>query len=227
MAKKEVIAVLGLGLFGSSLARTLAGNNKEVIAVDTQLDAVEAIADEVSFAVQGDFSKYETLSEAGVGEADIAIIASASHFDTTILSVLNLQRLKVPVIIAKTRKAEYKKVLLKLGVDRVIIPEVDMGIRIANELSDDSVLDLIQLDEESHIVEFTARSQWIGKTISEIDFRTKYHLNLIAMRDRSVEGFDISISPDYVVEKGDLFVGLTSNSEAKKLLEPEEPGRDK
>lgn len=217
--KKEVIAVLGLGLFGSSLARTLAENNKQVIAIDKEMELVEAIAGDLDLAVQGDFTKYDVLKEAGVGEAEIAIIASSSHFDNTITALLALQKLQVPTIIAKTRKEEYKKVLLKLGVDRVVLPETDMGQRIGNELTNDSVLDLIQLDESSHIVEFTVRKQWIGKTIEEIDFRNRYGLNLIAIKSRIEDGFDVNIDPNFVIEENDLFVGLTNSNESKNLLE--------
>ncbi|MGF3066414.1 potassium channel family protein [Facklamia sp. P12945] len=219
--KKEITAVLGLGLFGTSLAKTLAENHKQVIVIDRDMELVEAIASKVEVAVQGDFTKYEVLKEAGVGEAQMAIIASSSKFDNTITTLLSLQKLEVPTIIAKTRKEEYKEVLLKLGVDRVILPETDMGIRIGNELTNDSVLDLIQLDAQSHIVEFTARKNWIGKTIEEINFRSRYDINLIAIKSRIEEGFDINVNPDFIIEESDLFVGLTNTNNAKVLLEKE------
>ncbi|MBG9981264.1 TrkA family potassium uptake protein [Facklamia sp. DSM 111018] len=217
---KEIIAVLGLGLFGTALARTLAENHQQVIAIDREMELVEAIADDVDFAVQGDFTKYEVLAEAGVGEADIAIIASSAKFDNTITTLIALQKLNIPMIIAKTRKAEYKEILLKLGVDRVILPEADMGVRFGNELTSDSVLDLIQLDESSHIVEFSARKHWIGKTIEEVDFRKNYDINLIAVKNRKMEGFNVNIEPHLKIEEGNLFVGLTHSNEAKYLLEP-------
>ena len=132
-----------------------------------------------------------------------------------------LQRLNVPKIVAKTRKEEYKQVLLKLGVDKVILPEADMGVWIGNELSSDTdtVLDLIELDSKSHIVEFTAREKWVGKSISEIDFRSQYHMNLIAIRSVGADSFDVTLQPDYRFQTGDLIVGLTNNLEAKHLLE--------
>ncbi|MGX7108956.1 potassium channel family protein [Facklamia miroungae] len=219
--KKEIIAVLGLGLFGTSLAKTLADNHKQVIVIDRDMELVEAIASQVEVAVQGDFTKYEVLKEAGVGEAKMAIIASSSKFDNTITTLLSLQKLRIPIIIAKTRKEEYKEVLLKLGVDRVILPETDMGVRIGNELTNDSVLDLIQLDSQSHIVEFTARKSWIGKTIEEINFRGQYDINLIAIKSRIEEGFDVNVNPSFIIEESDLFVGLTNSNEAKMLLEKE------
>lgn len=218
---KEIYTVLGLGLFGTSLARTLARNGKDVIAIDSNMELVENIVEEVSYAVQGDFSKFETLAEAGVGESSTVIIASSARFENTISTILSLQRLNVPKIVAKTRKEEYKQVLLKLGVDKVILPEADMGVWIGNELSSgtDTVLDLIELDSKSHIVEFTAREKWVGKTISEIDFRSHYHMNLIAIRSVGADSFDVTLQPDYRFQIGDLIVGLTNNLEAKNLLE--------
>lgn len=218
---KEIYTVLGLGLFGTSLARTLARNGKDVIAIDSNMELVENIVEEVSYAVQGDFSKFETLAEAGVGESSTVIIASSARFENTISTILSLQRLNVPKIVAKTRKEEYKQVLLKLGVDKVILPEADMGVWIGNELSSgtDTVLDLIELDSKSHIVEFTAREKWVGKSISEIDFRSQYHMNLIAIRSVGADSFDVTLQPDYRFQTGDLIVGLTNNLEAKNLLE--------
>ena len=218
---KEIYTVLGLGLFGTSLARTLARNGKDVIAIDSNMELVENIVEEVSYAVQGDFSKFETLAEAGVGESSTVIIASSARFENTISTILSLQRLNVPKIVAKTRKEEYKQVLLKLGVDKVILPEADMGVWIGNELSSgtDTVLDLIELDSKSHIVEFTAREKWVGKSISEIDFRSQYHMNLIAIRSVGADSFDVTLQPDYRFQIGDLIVGLTNNLEAKNLLE--------
>lgn len=218
---KEIYTVLGLGLFGTSLARTLARNGKDVIAIDSNMELVENIVEEVSYAVQGDFSKFETLAEAGVGESSTVIIASSARFENTISTILSLQRLNVPRIVAKTRKEEYKQVLLKLGVDKVILPEADMGVWIGNELSSDTdtVLDLIELDSKSHIVEFTSREKWVGKSISEIDFRSQYHMNLIAIRSVGADSFDVTLQPDYRFQTGDLIVGLTNNLEAKNLLE--------
>lgn len=220
MVKKEIYTVLGLGLFGTSLARTLARNGNEVIAIDSNMDLVENIMEEVSYAVQGDFTKYETLAEAGVGESSTVIIASSARFENTVLTILGLQCLNVPKIVAKTRKEEYKQVLLKLGVDRVILPEADMGVWIGNDLStgSDTVLDLIELDEESHIVEFTARNKWVGKALGDIDFRQQYHLNLIAIRPAGSQNFDVTLQPDYHLQSGDLIVGLTNNKEAKDAL---------
>lgn len=215
--KKKVIAVLGLGLFGSSLARTLAENGQEVIAIDREMEWVENLADHVAYAVQGDFSKYEVLKEGGVGSADVVVIAS-SKFENSIMTLLALQKLEVPQIIAKTRQAEYRKVLLKLGVDQVILPEADMGVRFANELTNGSVLDLIQLDNANQMVEFTAHGKWVGKTIDQVNFRQEYSLNLLAIKSQGQDEFKVDIDPNYQIQDKDTFIGLTNNQEVRQIL---------
>lgn len=215
--KKKVIAVLGLGLFGTSLARTLAENGQEVIAIDRDMEWVENIADQVAYAVQGDFSKYDVLKEAGVGSCDMAVIAS-SKFENSILTLLALQKLEVPQIIAKTRQAAYRPLLLKLGVDQVILPEADMGIRFANELTNGSVLDLIHLDHANQMIEFTARADWVGRTIDQVDFRQKYSLNLIAFKSQDQETFKVEIDPQYRIQDKDTFIGLTNNQKIHQII---------
>lgn len=113
--KKTIIGVLGLGLFGTSIARTLSKNNVDVIAMDKNMDHIEEVVEEISLGVQGDFTRLDQLSEAGFADCDEVVIASAEKLEDSILAILNLKKLGVPKITVKTKNFEYQEVLMKVG----------------------------------------------------------------------------------------------------------------
>lgn len=212
------IGVLGLGLFGTSVARTLAENNIDVIAIDKNMDHVDEVVDEVALAVQGDFTKLEQLTEAGFGECDEVVIAASEKLENSILAILNLISLEVPKITVKTKNVQYREVLLKVGATRVILPEVEMGTQVATMLANPTAHELIQLDSRYNIIEFPYRESWIGETIIEMDFRNEYDTNIIAIQTANSNEFTIEFSPQYVITEGDIFIGVTTDSGMKKLL---------
>lgn len=214
----STIGVLGLGLFGSSVARTLAANNVDVIAIDKNMDHVEEVLDEVAVVVQGDFTKIDHLIEAGFGDCDEAVIATAEKLEDSIIAILNLKKLGIDRITVKTKNQEYQEVLLKVGATRVILPEVEMGKQIAITLANPTVHELIKLDDRYNVVEFPCHPSWVGKTIMDIDFRTQYQTNIIAIRSAKTHEFTIEFGPDYVVSAGDLFLGVTTDTAVKDLV---------
>lgn len=216
--KNRTIGVLGLGLFGTSVARTLAQNNVDVIAMDINMDHVEEVAEDVAVAVQGDFTKLDQLIDAGVGDCDEVVIASTSRLENAILAILNLQKLRIPKITVKTKNKEYREVLLKVGATRVILPEVEMGVQVANMLSNPTVHELLSLDNRYNIIEFPCNNRWVGKTIVDIDFRNIYDTNIIAVQPAQSNEFTIEFGPHYTVTEGDIFIGVTTDQGMQKLL---------
>jgi trk system potassium uptake protein len=216
---KKTVAVLGLGLFGSAVARTLAQNGADVIALDSNMDHVEEVLDCVYHAIQADFTKIDQLRETGVEEADVAIVATGEKLEITILGIMNLKKLGIKEVIVKTKNVSYKEVLLKVGATRVILPEVEMGIRLANEITSTSVLDAFELDEKYHLVELNVMSEWIGKTINQLDLRNEHGLNIIAWKSHKDDNFNPTISPDYTVEEGDIFLVFSENQKINHSLD--------
>lgn len=216
--KQLTIGILGLGLFGTSVARTLSENNVDVIAMEKNMDRLEEIIDEISLGVQGDFTRLEQLREAGFGACDEVIIASTGKLEDSILAILNLNKLKVPRITVKTRNADYKEVLLKVGATRVILPEIEMGYQVGTMLANPSVHELIQLDSKYNIVEFLAQEAWVGQTIESIDFRHSFALNIIAVQHKNTESFTIKFKPESLIQSGDLFIGITTDEGMRKLV---------
>lgn len=216
--KRKTIGVLGLGLFGSSVAKTLAENEIDVIAMDTNMDHVEEVVDLVDVAIQGDFTKLNQLQDAGFADCDEVVIASAEKLENTILAVLNLKKLNIPLITAKTKSEDYREVLEMVGATRVILPEIEMGVQMGTMLSNPIVSELVKLDNRYNVIEFQCQEAWLGKTIVEIDFRNNYNTNIIAIRPKKTDEFDIEFGPDYVVTKGDIFLGITTDEGMKELM---------
>ena len=215
----KTIAVLGLGLFGSAVARNLAQSGVEVIAVDLNMDHVDEVLDCVYHAVQADFTKIDQLKAAGVESADIAIVATGEKLEVTILGIMNLKKLGIQEVIVKTKNISYKEVLLKVGATRVILPEVEMGIRLANELSATSVLDSFELDEKYHLVEINVMESWIGKSINELDLRNIHGMNIIAMKTQKSDNYNPQVDPEYIVKEGDIFLLFSENKAVNHSLE--------
>ncbi len=217
--KNNTIGILGLGLFGTSVARTLAQNSVDVIAMDMNMDHVEEVVDEVGVAIQGDFTKIDQLADGGFGDCAEVVIASAERLENSILAILNLQKLGVENITVKTKNKDYREVLLKVGATRVILPEVEMGVQVANMLANPTVHELMSLDNQYNIIEFPANNRWIGKSIVDIDFRNRYDTNIIAIQPTNSIDFTIEFKPSYIVTEGDVFIGVTTDQGRQKLLD--------
>lgn len=217
----KTFAILGLGLFGSALARTLATEGCDVIAIDKMMEHVEEVMDVVGQPIQGDFTKLDHLKEAGVGNCDVAIIATSNRLEDAILAILNLQKLKVPHIIVKTKNKTYREVLIKLGADEVILPETEMGVRMARELANPTFEELISLNEDYNIGIINVKKEWDGKTLKELNMREEYGVNIIAIKPKEELESDntISIDPDYILHEEDQLIGIAPDEGIPEIFE--------
>ena len=198
--------VIGLGRFGSEVARQLYGAGCDVLAMDMRSDLVQQISGEVTHAVVADAQDKDVLRALGIRDFDCAIIAIGDDMASSVLATMNLKELGVPKVICKAHDETHRRVLEKLGADRVVIPEKENAARLAKSLSAPNVLDYIELSEGFGIVEVPAPEQWLGKTLKELDVRAKLGINIIAIKDNG----KISTFPagDYCVSRGDVIVVL-------------------
>ena len=201
--------VIGLGRFGQTLARQLCMLGAEVLAMDVRNDLVQQVADDVTHAVVGDSQDKEVLRALGVRNFDCAIIAIGSDLAASVLTTMNLKELDVPYIICKAHDETHRRVLEKLGVDRVIIPEQENAIRLARSLNSHNVLDYIELSEDYGILEIPAPKSWVGKTLKGLNIRAKLGVNIIAVESGEVT--NVSPSADYLIREGDVMVVLGDN----------------
>lgn len=207
--------VIGLGRFGSALARQLCKLGAEVLALDVKGDLVQQVANDVTHAVVGDAQDKEVLRALGVRNMDCAVIAIGDNLAASVLITMNLKELGVPYIVCKAHDETHRKVLEKLGANRVIIPEYEYAQRLARTLNSHNVLDYIELSEDFGILDVPAPKTWIGKTLRELNVRAKLGVNIIAVEN----GGKTNVSPtaDYAVREGDTLVVLGDNVALEKV----------
>ena len=201
--------VIGLGRFGSALARQLCALGAEVLAIDIHSDLVQQISGDVTHAVVGDAQDKEVLRALGVKDFDCAIIAIGDDLAASVLTTMNLKELEVPYIVCKAHDETHRKVLEKLGVNRVVIPEQEQGVRLARSLFSHNVLEYIELSEEYGILEVPAPKSWVGKTLKELNIRAKLGVNIIAVE--SGKKTNVAPGADYQIRSGDIMVVLGEN----------------
>ena len=201
--------VIGLGRFGAEVARQLSALGCEVLAMDTQADLVQEISSQITHAVVGDATDKEGLRALGAGSFDCAIVAIGDDLSASVLATMNLQELGVSKIVCKAHDETHRKVLKKLGADRVVIPEQENASRLARSLSSPNVLDYIELSEDYGILEVPAPGSWIGKTLKELNVRAKLGVNIIAVE--SGKTTNVAPGADYLIKTGDNMVVLGDN----------------
>lgn len=201
--------VIGLGRFGTTLARQLCALGGEVLAIDVRSDLVQQVANDVTQAVVGDAQDKEVLRALGVRDFDCAVIAIGDDLAASVLATMNLKELEVPYIICKAHDETHRRVLEKLGVDRVIIPEKENAERLARSLNSHNVLDYIELSEEYGILEIPAPKSWVGKSLKELNVRAKLGVNIIAVESSGKT--NVSPAADYRILDGDVMVVLGEN----------------
>lgn len=198
--------VVGLGRFGSEVARQLYRCGCEVLAIDLKSELVQQISADVTHAAVGDSRDKEVLKMLGAGEFDCAVVAIGDDLAASVLITMNLKELGVPYLVCKAHDDVHCRVLEKLGADRVVIPEQENAARLAKSLSSPNLLDYIELSDEYSIVELPAPQSWIGKTLKELNVRAKLGVNILAVRRNG--RMDISPAADLSFQNGDVIVVL-------------------
>ncbi|MBZ4663391.1 MAG: TrkA family potassium uptake protein [Caloramator sp.] len=213
--KSKQFVVIGLGRFGSSIAKTLYSLGHEVLAIDIDEEVVQDISDQVTHVVQADATDEATLKSLGIRNFDIAVITIGSDVQSSVLVTLLVKELGVKYVIAKAQNELHAKVLYKIGADRVVFPERDMGIRVAHNLCSSNILDYIELSSDYSIMEVTALEEWEDKTLKELNLRTRYGINIMAIK----RGNDINISPvaEDKIKKGDILVVIGGTDDIKNI----------
>ena len=214
MSSKQFV-IIGLGRFGSSVAKTLYALGHDVLAIDSNEDLVQEISDSVTHAVQMDATDENALRTLGLRNFDVAVVTIGANIQASVMATLLVKDMGIKYIIAKGNSDLHAKVLYKIGADRVILPEKDMGVRVAHNLVSSSILDYIELSPDYSIIEIESPIEWYGKSMKELSLRSKYGINVMAIKRNN----EVNISPDAddVINKDDIVVAIGSAEDLTKL----------
>nr|WP_300005078.1 TrkA family potassium uptake protein [Tissierella sp.] len=208
-------AVIGLGRFGTAVATVLSELGNEVLAIDKDPEVIKEVSSIVTYAVEADVMDEHVLKDLGLGNMDAVVVSIGSDLQSSIMATLLSKELGVSRVVAKAQTELHAKVLKKIGADRIIFPERDMGSRVAHNLTSRNILDYIELSPEFSILEVEALKTWVGKDLKDLRLRNKYGVNVIAVK----RGTDINISPksEDVIKDGDIVIIIGSAEDVKKI----------
>ncbi|AEH44806.1 TrkA-N domain protein [Thermodesulfatator indicus DSM 15286] len=213
---KKVI-VIGLGKFGSNLAKTLAMEKVEVLGIDRNEKLVEDISQDISEAIVADATRKEVLKSIGVEEADYVVVAM-SNLSASVLIVLYLRELKAKFILAKANDEDHARILRLLGADRVVIPEQDAALKEAQALITPNMVDFLPLLPEFLIARIDPPDEFVGHSLKELDLRRRYHVYILAIRKKHTSKIIILPPAEHVIEKDEELFVLGKKEYLEKLL---------
>ena len=207
--------VIGMGRFGTAVAQELTELGQEVLAIDENVESVQRIADDVTQVMQGD----AVLGAVGVRNFDCCIVAVGTDMEASILITVMLKDLGAQYIIAKARSTVHAKVLERVGADRVVLPESEMGCKLAQRLAHTNVVDFIGVSDEYSILEIHAPKSWVGRSLVQLDVRQKHKVNVLAVRHGEQGTLDASPKPDRAIEPDDLLFIMGENKFVSRVVE--------
>jgi len=207
--------IIGCGRFGSSVAKKLHELGSEVMAVDSSEETIQSIADSVTHAVQADATDENALKAMGIRNFDVAVITIGANIQASIMVTLMVKELGIKHIVAKAQNEMHAKVLYKIGADRVVFPEREMGVRVAKNLVSNKILDYIELSQDYTIAEVTPLKAWVGKSLLELNIRSQHGINVIAIKNQ--DGININVGPNELITEHDILVVIGHNDDIRKV----------
>ena len=214
--KTKIIGVLGLGIFGQTVAQELSKFEQDVIAVDNRADNVQAVSDFVTKAIIGDITDIDFLKHIGIEDCDSVVIATGNSLESSVLAAMHCKKLGVPQVIAKARNSTYEEVLYEIGADLVISPERESGHYVASSLLRHRITDIFEIESGISVVEFKVPKSWVGKTVVQLDVRKKFELNLIGTRDSKNATLKTDFSLNHPLKEGTVIVAIANTNTFEK-----------
>ena len=215
MSFNKTYAVLGLGRYGSAVARELVESGAEVLAVDCIPENVNAAARFLPVCKCADVSNPEAVYQLGLANMDVVIVSMASNLEASVLAVTLCKEAGVPRIIAKCANETHRKILLRVGADQVVFPEQESGIRLARSLLSQGLLDMIELSRQVSMVTLELPAQWVGSSLAQLNLRQAYGLNVVALRRG--EQVTAALDPHASLEAGCQLLVIADTDQLKSL----------
>lgn len=215
-SKDKQYLVIGCGRFGSSVAKKMCQLGNEVMVIDKDEDSINNIAELVTHTAIVDVTEERDLKSIGLGNFGVVIVAISSDIRASIMATVMAKEMGVPKVVCKAKDELQAKVLYKIGADKVVFPERDMGIRLAYNLASENILDQINLDPEYSIMEIVTPQNWVGKTIIELNLRAKYDITVLAVKTQS--GLKVMPSPNYKMQEKNILIIIGNTDKISDII---------
>ncbi len=213
--QKKTYAVLGLGRYGTAVAKELVKNGADVIAVDKNEQIVQDSSVYLPICKCADITDPEVISELGISNADVVIVAMASSLEGSILAITLCKEAGVKTVIAKCANETHRKILKRVGADTVVFPENESGTRLAKNLLTSGFTDILTLSDDLSLVELAARDEWVDKSLKELNLRKKYTVNVVAFRKNGK--ITAPVNPEELLDKDTEIIAIVNTAKLSKL----------
>jgi trk system potassium uptake protein TrkA len=214
---QQRVVVIGMGIFGFNIVRELYAGGFEVIAVDKNKDAVQRVRDCSTKAIQADGTDKEIMEAIGIQEDDVVIISFGEDLAAATLTTLHLKQMKVRTIIVKAPNEEHKLILEKIGATEVMIPEKEIAHKVAKSLISPNVIDYLPLSDDYMISELAPPNSFLGKSLAQLQLRSRYHIEVIAIRDIVSDKVAMIPGADFVIKDGDVLVVVGKDNDIQQI----------
>jgi len=211
------VVVIGLGIFGSNIVRELYDSGFEVIAIDKNKEAVQRLRDCSTKAILADGTDKEIMEEIGIQPDDVCIISFGEDLAAATLITLHLRQMKVKTIIVKAPNEEHKLILEKVGATEVMIPEKEIAHKVAKGIISPNVMDYLPLSDDYMIFEMAPPNSFLGKSIAQLQLRSRYHIDVIAIRDIISDKIHMIPPADFVIKDGEALVVVGREADIQKI----------
>ena len=209
------LIIFGLGRLGSTVAKTLYNMHNDVLAVDMNPERVKYVSENVTTAIEADLMDEDVFDDLGLSNFDCAVIAIGSSLDSAIMATIACVEAGIPLIVAKAPTKRYGHILKRLGAHTIIYPEIDMGMRLAKQLTDNGITDYFELSDDYGIIEYEVSENWIGKSIRDLQLRRDFHVNVIAIR--RAKDLIVRRVAEEELQRNDIIIFFGSDDDLKKL----------
>lgn len=213
---KKKVVVIGIGIFGFNVAKDLFENGIDVIAIDKKRESIQQVKDSCTKAILADGIDKNVIDSVGLHEDDIVIVSFGEDLAASTLITLHLKQLKIKNIIVKAPNMEHKLVLESVGATEVIIPEKEMAIKVAKSIISPNILDYIPLTEDYMICEIAPPSSLLGRTLAEVHLRSKYHVDVIAIRDTLTDRVQM-VPTNYTIKDSEVLVVIGKTKDIDQI----------
>jgi trk system potassium uptake protein len=214
---KKRVVVIGLGIFGFNIVKELYESGFEVIAIDKNKEAVQRVRDCSTKAILADGMDKEIMEEIGIQEDDVVIVSFGENLSAATLTTLHLRQMKVKTIIVKAPNEEHKLILEKIGATEVMIPEKEIAHKLAKSLISPNVIDFLPLSDDYMIFEMAPPNSFLGKSIAELQLRSRYRIEVIAIRDIVSGKFQMVPAADFVIKDGEILVVVGREKDIQRI----------